>query len=189
MKKKITDQDDKVKFALEKRSEEVADIIERMPTGWTNLVVVVITAIVLVLVTLGFVIKYPDTVTGQISVTGEKAPVRLVASIPGRLKLLVENNAEVTKGECLGYIETGARYEDVLLLDSICCVTLGMNTHMNLPDDLELGALSAYYNDFVLSYVQFDQLRQTKVYDNMRRTLMNQQLSDRQVAEDRKSVV
>lgn len=184
MKKKITDQDDKVKFALEKRSEEVADIIERMPTGWTNLVVVVITAIVLVLVTLGFVIKYPDTVTGQISVTGEKAPVRLVASIPGRLKLLVENNAEVTKGECLGYIETGARYEDVLLLDSICCVTLGMNTHMNLPDDLELGALSAYYNDFVLSYVQFDQLRQTKVYDNMRRTLMNQQLSDRQVAEN-----
>lgn len=184
MKKKITDQDDKVKFALEKRSEEVADIIERMPTGWTNLVVVVITAIVLVLVTLGFVIKYPDTVTGQISVTGEKAPVRLVTSIPGRLKLLVENNAEVTKGECLGYIETGARYEDVLLLDSICCVTLGMNTHMNLPDDLELGALSAYYNDFVLSYVQFDQLRQTKVYDNMRRTLMNQQLSDRQVAEN-----
>lgn len=177
-------QNDMVKSALEKRSEEVTDIIERMPTGWTNLVVAIIMAIVLVMVTLGCVIKYLDTVTGQISVTGEKAPVRLVAPVSGRLRLLVENDTEVTEGACMGYIETGAKYEDVLMLDSICSVTLGMNTRMSLPDNLELGALSAYYNDFVLSYVQYDQLRQTTVYDNMRRTLMNQQQSDRQVAEN-----
>lgn len=179
-----TAQDDAEKLALEQRSEEVADIIERMPTGWTNLVTAISTAIVLVMITLGCIIKYPDTVMGQISVTGEKAPVRLVASVSGRLKLLVDNNTEVTEGECLGYIETGAKYEDVLRLDSICSVPLGMNTRMNLPDNLELGALSAYYNDFVLSYVQYDQLCQTKVYYNMRRTLMNQQQSDRQVAEN-----
>lgn len=183
-KQRTTAQDDMVKFALEKRSEEVTDIIERMPTGWTNLVAAIIMVIVLVMVTLGCVIKYPDTVMGQISVTGEKAPVRLVSSVSGRLKLLVENNTEVTEGTCMGYIETGAKYEDVLMLDSICSVTLGMNTSMNLPDNLELGVLSAYYNDFVLSYVQYDQLRQTTVYDNMRRTLMNQQQSDRQVAEN-----
>ena len=180
----ITAQCDAAKLALEKRSEEVTDIIERMPTGWTNLVTSIITAIVLVMITLSYVIKYPDTVMGRISVTGEKAPVRLVASVPGRLKLLVENNTEVTEGSCLGYIETGAKYEDVLRLDSICSVSLGINTHLDLPDNLELGALSVYYNDFVLSYVQYDQLRKTKVYDNMRRTLMNQQQSDRQVAEN-----
>ncbi len=177
-------QDDAVRNVLEKRSEEVSDIIERMPTGWTTLVTTVITVIVLVMVTLGCVIKYPDTVMGQISVTGEKAPIRLVASVSGRLKLLVENNTEVTEGACLGYIETGAKYEDVLMLDNICSVTLGMNTRMNLPNNLELGVLSAYYNDFVLSYVQYDQLRQTKVYDNMRKTLMNQKQSDRLVAEN-----
>lgn len=182
--KRTTDEDDALKLTFEQRSEEVTDIIERMPTGWTNLVTAIITAIVLVMVTLGCVIKYPDTVMGQISVTGEKAPVRLVASVSGRLKLLVENNTEVTEGACLGYIETGAKYEDVLRLDSICSASLGMDTRMNLPDNLELGALSAYYNDFVLAYVQYDQLRQTKVYDNMRRTLMNQQQSDRQVAEN-----
>ena len=112
--KRTTDEDDALKLTFEQRSEEVTDIIERMPTGWTNLVTAIITAIVLVMVTLGCVIKYPDTVMGQISVTGEKAPVRLVASVSGRLKLLVENNTEVTEGTCLGCIETGAKYEDVL---------------------------------------------------------------------------
>lgn len=182
--KKTDVQNDMVKQALEKRSEEVADIIERMPTGWTKLVVAIITVIVVVMLTLGCVISYPDTVIGQISVTGENAPVRLVTSVSGRLKLLVKNNANVIKGTCLGYIETGTKYEDVLLLDSICSKSLSMNARIELPDNLELGMLSAYYNDFVLSYVQYDQLRQTKVYDNMRRTLGNQLRSDRQVAEN-----
>lgn len=182
--KKTNAQNDSVKLTLEKRSEEVDDIIERMPTIWTNIVVAIITVIIVVMLTLACVISYPDTVRGQIVVTGEKSPVRLVASASGRLKLLVKNNTNVIKGTCLGYIETGTKYEDVLLLDSICSKSLSMNTKIELPDNLELGMLSAYYNDFVLSYVQYDQLRQTKVYDNMKRILVIQQQSDRQVAEN-----
>lgn len=168
----------------ESRSEEVADIIERMPTGWTNIVVAIITMIVFVMIVLGFVVKYPDTIAGQISITGEKAPVRMVASVSGRLQLLVDNNTEVKAGTCLGYIETGAVYEDVLKLDTVCNVELSMDSHIDFPDYLELGALSAYYNDFVLAYIQYDQLRETKVYDNMRKTLRNQQQSDRWVSEN-----
>lgn len=170
--------------ALNKRSEEVDDIIERMPTSWANVVVAIITVIVLVLLTLGCVINYPDTVRGQISVTGKRAPVRLVTSVSGRLKLLINNNTNVTKGTCLGYIETGTRYEDVLLIDSILNKSFSINTRIVFPKNLKLGMLSAYYNDFVLSYVQYDNLRQTKVYDNMRRTLLNQLQSDRLVAEN-----
>lgn len=171
-------------IAEEPRSEEVADIIERMPTGWTNIVVAIITMIVSVMIVLGFIVKYPDTVVGQISITGEKAPVRMVAPVSGRLQLLVGNNTEVETGTCLGYIATGAVYEDVLKLDTVCNVELGMDVHIDFPDYLELGALSAYYNDFVLAYIQYDQLRETKVYDNMRKTLRNQQQSDRRVAEN-----
>lgn len=169
---------------MERRSEEVTDIIERMPTGWTRLVVAIITMIVVVMLSLGFVIKYPDTVEGQISITGEKAPVRLVASTSGRLQLLVDDNAEVQAGTYIGYIETGAVYEDILRLDSICNVTFTMDTRMELPERLELGALSAHYNDFVLAYTRYVQFRETKVYDNMRKALRHQQQSDRQIAEN-----
>ncbi|MCR4592115.1 MAG: HlyD family secretion protein [Bacteroidaceae bacterium] len=188
MKKKddIKVQDKALEQITDKRSEEVADIIDRMPTGWTRLVVAIIMVIVVTMVTLGCIIKYPDTVTGQISITGEVAPVRLISSALGRLHLLVENNTEVKKGTCLGYIESGAVYEDILRLDSLCNVMPDSDTQIVFPDNLELGVLSAYYNDFVLSYIKFNQLRETKVYDNMRRTLRNQQLSNSHVSENLK---
>lgn len=37
---------------------------------------------------LGFRIKYPDTVDGEVSVTAVTAPVRLVANTSGRMILL-----------------------------------------------------------------------------------------------------
>ena len=175
-------QDKTLEQITDKRSEEVADIIDRMPTGWTRFVVAIIMVIVVTMVTLGCVIKYPDTVTGQISITGEIAPVRLISSASGRLHLLIDNNTEVREGSCIGYIETGASYKDILRLDSLCKVMPEIGTKIDLPDNLELGALSGYYNDFVLSYIKYDQLRETKVYDNMRRTLRNQQLSNKQVS-------
>ncbi len=182
--KKTADQETAIKPSTDQRSEEVTDIIERMPVGWTRLVVAIIMLVVLVTVSLGCIIKYPDTVMGQISITGEKSPVRLVASSSGRLHLLVDNNCEVKEGTCIGYIATGTDYTDVLKLDSICHSTIKQNTRLELPDNLELGALSVYYNDFVLAYHKYDQLRNTEVYDNMKRTLRNQQSSDRQVSEN-----
>ena len=172
------------KTTLDSRSEEVADIIERMPTGWTRIVTVIFTSIVAVMVTLGCIIEYPDTVMGQISITGEKAPVRMISAASGRLHLLADNNSEVAAGTCIGYIETGANYADILRLDSICHTEISTDMTMLLPSDLQIGALGAYYNDFQLSYIQYDQLRRTKVYDNMRRSLINQQQSDKRVQEN-----
>lgn len=96
------------KEEIEKRSEEVHDIVERMPTrlaAWTALVVTVLMGVVLAL---GFVIEYPDTVSGQISLTSGNAPVRLVAGSSGRLHLLVRNRMTVDGGTVLAYIENGA---------------------------------------------------------------------------------
>ena len=65
------------------KSEEVQDIIDRMPTVdghcclrhcW-----------ILGIIALGFIIKYPDTVDGQISVTAHAAPVlSLWANLTGK---------------------------------------------------------------------------------------------------------
>lgn len=175
---------DEIIYDFNHRSEEVLDIIDRMPVGWTRIVVVIIMVVILVIIALGFIIKYPDTVSGQISITGEKAPVRMISLTSGRLHLLVENNTEVKKGTCLGYLETGAVYEDIIKLNIICSETLREDTRMALPDNLELGAISTYYNDFVLAYNQYDQLRRTKVYDNMRQRLRTQRLSDQKLSEN-----
>lgn len=170
--------------SLEQRSEEVSDIVERMPTGWTKLVVGILMLVVLTMLALGIIIKYPDTVKGQIIVTGEQSPIRLVSNSSGRLQLLVANNSEVDKGTCIGYIETGTNYKDVLKLDSLCHLIKKHDTTIKFLEDLELGPLSVYYNDFVLAYNRYEKLLTTKVYDNMRKTLRNQQSSDKKVAEN-----
>lgn len=162
------------KLRRENRSEEVTDIIERMPVGWTWIVSAITAIIMMIVVALGFIISYPDTVSGFVSVTGEKSPVRIVTATTGRLRLLVEDNSYVQIGDCIGYIESGASYEDVMYLDSICQIIIDVDIQFYVKDSLKLGALSNSYNDFMLSYRNLDQLRKTKVYDNMRLALLAQ---------------
>lgn len=102
-----------------KRSEEVQDIVDRMPTrlaAWTALVVFVLMASVIVL---SFIIRYPDTVSGSISITGYNAPIRLVTASTGRLHLLSSNAKSVKEGQILAYIDNGAKLYDVIALSKI----------------------------------------------------------------------
>ncbi len=61
------------------KTEEVQAIIDRMPTYWVKWVVFCISILVAVLITLSFIIQYPDTVDGEITITAHLAPVRLVS--------------------------------------------------------------------------------------------------------------
>ena len=48
------------------RSEEVQTIIDRMPTRVATYAIILTTLLILIILILGFVIKYPDSVDGQI---------------------------------------------------------------------------------------------------------------------------
>lgn len=167
-----------------KRSEEVQDIIDRMPTRWTAWVVLIISVLIAVLSILSFLIKYPDTVSGQISVSASKAPVRLVANSNGRLHLLKQNRSKVAKGDVIGYIESGADYDDVCRMEELLDAEIFPSSVFVLPLHLKLGELSADYNSFVLAYKQYDLLRRTSVYDNMRSSLYKQIGVARHLAEN-----
>ena len=51
---------------ISQKSEEVQAIIDRMPTYWVKWVVLCVGVLMGVIVLLGFMIQYPDTVDGQI---------------------------------------------------------------------------------------------------------------------------
>ena len=62
------------------RSEELDEIIDRMPMAfgkWVALAVIVFAALFLLF---GWIIKYPDMVTGQIKINAQNPTVRLVRS-------------------------------------------------------------------------------------------------------------
>lgn len=159
------------------RSEEIQDIIERMPTRWAMWTALITGCLMGVVILLGFLIKYPDVVTGQVSVTAEKAPVRLVAGATGRVKLLHANGEQIDRGTVVGYIENGADYATVRQLD-----TLLNHPGATLPEDRPLlGELSSTYNAYVLAYRQYLRLRTSDLYTNMRTSLQRQIEADSRV--------
>ena len=122
------------------RSEEVRAIIERMPTYWAKWVVLCISALMGVIILLGFLIQYPDTVDGYISVTAVTAPVRLVANSNGRINLLQNNKAQLQKGNVISYLESGVSYKHILWIDSVLnMLNASANEELSLPDTLILG--------------------------------------------------
>ena len=79
------------------RSEELDEIIDRMPMAfgkWVALAVIVFAALFLLF---GWIIKYPDMVTGQIKINAQNPTVRLVANSTGNLLLLSHKAQEEVK--------------------------------------------------------------------------------------------
>jgi hypothetical protein len=166
------------------RSEEVQSIIERMPY-WTKWVALCVGVLMGVIILLGFFIKYPDTVDGQVSVTAVTAPVRLVANSSGRLILLQPDKTQIEEGTVISYIESGADYRHILWVDSLLDNPAGLeDENCTLPDSLLLGDVASAYNAFVLAYQQYIRILASDIYATMRQNLQHQVNSDRLIIEN-----
>ena len=164
------------------KSEEVQAIIDRMPTYWVKWFVLCIGVLMGVIVILGFLIQYPDTVDGQISVTANIAPVRLVANSNGRINLLQTNKTQLQKGDVVSYLESGANYRHILWVESLINrLNTNASDKIFLPDTLLLGEVSSAYNGFLLAYFQYERLMSSDIYATMRQNLRQQIHSDKTV--------
>ena len=167
------------------RSEEVQSIIERMPTYWSKWVALCVGILMGIVVLLGVLIKYPDTVDGQVSVTAVTAPVRLVANSNGRLILLQPDKSQLEGGTVISYIESGADYRHILRIDSLLGNPIALEKGgCSLPDSLLLGDVASAYNAFVLAYRQYKRILASDIYATMRQNLQHQINSDMLVIEN-----
>lgn len=155
---------------MDEYCEEVRDIVDRMPTYWCRYTTLILLAVILVLVILSFVIKYPDTVDGQISVTGSEAPIRVVAKMSGRLHLLEQQNCSIKLGTPIAYIENGATYADIIKLKK----DLVSDALFKIRKELNVGELSEYYNDYIIAVEHWERLSSSELYANVRQSLESQ---------------
>lgn len=105
---------------IELRSEEVQDILTKVPhwmIRWGNVVVL---TVLLSLFLMSWIIKYPDIVTTEITITTQIPPQKLITKSSGRIeKIFVKNRENVSENTALAVIENSARYQDVFKLKSI----------------------------------------------------------------------
>ena len=160
------------------RSEEVQDIIERMPTRWCAWVALIVSILMSMLIGLSFLISYPDTVDGEVSITGANAPLRLVSRSNGRLHLLKEPNQTISQNATIAYIESGASYNDVQLLKAYL-----ERSPKTLSSNLKLGELGGSYNSYLIAVEHWERLMKSDRYKTMRKSIEAQIESNKDVVQ------
>ncbi|WP_306351937.1 HlyD family secretion protein [Flavobacterium sp. '19STA2R22 D10 B1'] len=160
------------KFEL--RSEEVQEILTRVPhwmIRWGNIVVLSI----IVLMFIGsWLIKYPDIIATEVVITTNVPPEKLVAKTSGRIEaILVKDRQIVPMNTPLAVIENTANYEDVFLLKKVLdTIKLNRNS-IKFPFELfrfaRLGDIEGNYALFQKDFIT----------NNLNRTLLPYQVAGR----------
>ncbi|WP_299179944.1 biotin/lipoyl-binding protein, partial [uncultured Chryseobacterium sp.] len=115
---------------IELRSESVQDILTQPPhwmIRWGNTIIFIILLLILIM---SYIIKYPEFIPAPIIVTSQNPPEKLEARTNSKIeKIFIENNQEVKKGQILMIMQSTANYSDVLelkkLVDSLTPDQLG----------------------------------------------------------------
>jgi hypothetical protein len=149
------------RFGNPSRTEEVAVIIDKMPTKFGIIVTSIVIGLVILLLLFGWLIKYPDVLRGQITINARQSPIKFVAATAGNLILLHNNAGEkIKQGEYIALIKNSAKLKDVKLLDSLLSqiniheVNYEANRHF-FPENIEVGELNNKYFVFLNALYQF----------------------------------
>ncbi|MDQ1098779.1 hypothetical protein [Chryseobacterium camelliae] len=106
--------------SIELRSESVQDILTQPPhwmIRWGNTIILIILVMVLIM---SYLIKYPEFVPAPIVVTSQNPPEKLEARTNSKIeKIFIKNHKEVHKNEILMVMQSTANYKDVLALKKI----------------------------------------------------------------------
>jgi multidrug efflux pump subunit AcrA (membrane-fusion protein) len=102
---------------FELRSEEMQDILSRVPNWTIRWGTLIIFGTILIVLFSSWFIKYPDVVTGEVIITTMIPPEKLVAKTSGRIvALLAKDKSIIEKNTTIAVIESSANYKDVFLL-------------------------------------------------------------------------
>ncbi|MBE6286738.1 MAG: HlyD family efflux transporter periplasmic adaptor subunit [Mediterranea massiliensis] len=102
---------------IELRSEEVQEVMNRIPPAILRYGMAVIATVLLLLLSGSAFFRYPDTVQATFTLTMQPAPAYVVAPKEGRIgKLLISSQQQVSEGDVIGVMSGLADSEDIFYL-------------------------------------------------------------------------
>lgn len=135
---------------IELRSEEVQDILTKIPhwiIRWGSLVVLIV---LLLLFLVSWMVKYPDIITTEITITTQIPPEKLVAKTSGKIQaILIDDKTIVNENTPLAVIENAANYKDVFLLKAITD-TISLSNSKFPFEKLQAAQLGEIENSFAM---------------------------------------
>jgi len=163
------------------RTEEVADIIEKYPKRFGYYVTSIILLLVVLLAIFGWLIKYPEILIGEITITGISSPIKLAAQTNGKITLFKKETAKsISFNEDIALIKNTANYADVVLLNKLLqeidILKLQESKFKDyFPSNLSVGELNSKYFIFynaALQYIDYKRLQPYQKQDEIGKKLL-----------------
>jgi multidrug resistance efflux pump len=156
---------------IELRSEEVQEILTKVPSRIIRYGNTVFLLIILLLLFLSWFVKYPDIIVSQGIITTAVPPQKEYSKITATLQhVLIENDQEVQSGEVIAVLENAANYKDVLLLEKVLDTISYEKNNFQFPVDrlpiLFLGDLEIPFAVFENAYIQYQLNIDLQPFDN-----------------------
>lgn len=140
---------------LELRSEEVQEILTRIPNWMIRWGTIVVSGVIFMLLFATWFIKYPDIVSAQIVITTNIPPEKVIAKTTDKIEtILVQDKAMVLENTPLAIIQNTANYRDVFLLKKqLETHANGVNFNFKQLVNAQLGDIESAYAGFHAAYI------------------------------------
>lgn len=158
----------KPEIDFELRSEEVQDILTKVPNWMIRWGTFLIFGIILLLLFTSWFIRYPDVVSSEIIITTNTPPEKLIAKVNGKIQaILIEDKANVKANTPLAVIENSANYQDVFQLKEIVeAIDLDKNEFpFEKFKNVQLGEIESSFAVFQKEYIADQLNKELKPYN------------------------
>lgn len=161
-------------------SSEIQEIMGHIPPKIIRIGITVIFGIIAIIFIGSYFFKYPDIITGTITITTQNPPAPLTARTSGKIQLLLTSDTDKVKnGQTLAVLENTAKYSDVIKLKSgleSFCTEISFLKKIS-AENLNLGELQISYSTFsktLKDYINFINLD----YYNEKIESLSKQIND-----------
>lgn len=155
----------------ETRSEEVQDLLGRVPSWITRNGILLVIFILIVLIAGSWFFKYPDIITATVVVTSDNPPVHLLARVDGKLtSVRIRDKEKVEQGELLAMLESSLNYDDLtdlkeqLILLAPFVNEFKPNQVISFQRNYLLGDIQPQFADFSRKYRDYLQFIDRNYY-------------------------
>ncbi|TAF97046.1 MAG: HlyD family efflux transporter periplasmic adaptor subunit [Cytophagia bacterium] len=168
--------------AIDLRSSEVDEVLSQPPAWLVRWGISVFFFVLLILVAVGWFVKYPDLIGGTMRIVGDELPKSVNAKSDGKLvKLFSKEGDLVQKGQYLAFLESTANPDEVLQMESVVDSLVKCSQRNDLakmyalpmPFYFQLGELQKSFQTFQDSYIRAKSLLRDGAFDQKRMALDN----------------
>ncbi|MCB9256530.1 MAG: HlyD family efflux transporter periplasmic adaptor subunit [Chitinophagales bacterium] len=142
------------KANIDLRSDEIQDILGRVPTLFTRYGSFFILLAISFVILVSAIVKYPDLVIGRVEISSSNPPIPLYAKVAGNIESITPDGLEVKKGDLIGVLQNSADEAELFIIEALLDSLLVHPENMDslaFPENANLGRLQSIYYSFLTS--------------------------------------